>query len=151
MEIAARKYTGWKAVVRTDCKEPWTTLCFPSLDECPYTFPDFSPAGWSAYNSVLVYITTSLFESLQIEKAINGLVGIWWKRRFFFKDGDWIGMTTKEKAFPFKIPQFANAIVQIDAFVDHVFLETDKGTIVISVKDGDVEPYSWPLFVFLGI
>jgi len=143
MEIQARWYPDWKAVVRTDCKEPQTTLCFPSLEDCPYRFPEFSPTGWSAGpKSVLIYITTGLLESFTVNSVEGTVHGMWWKNRVT-NDGDWVGMATKEIRFPFVIPSFSNAIIQTGPW------EIMPGTvrvnnIEVNVSNGSVDLYQWP-------
>ena len=143
MEIQARKYEGWKAVVRTDCREPNDTLCFPNLESCPYTFPEASPTGWSALNSTLIFITTDSGERLRVEGVEGPLVGIWWKGRIS-NEGDWIGMDTKRRELPFLIPEAANAIVQINALLDTAVIDTDRGRIERRALDGWANPYRWP-------
>jgi len=59
-------------------------------------------------------------------------------------DGSWIGMGTKPVSYPFVIPRFSNAIIQVGRIVDSVALETNRGTIEVPATDGWANPYQWP-------
>jgi len=144
LEIQARWYTGWKDVVRTDCKNPKNALCFPSPEACPYEFPEFSLYGWNAHDSTLVFITTGILEGLWIDGVPGGAIGIWWKNRMT-NAGNWVGMGTRDVSYPFVIPGFSNAIIQVGKIVDRVVLETDKGRIEVTAMDGWANPYAWPV------
>jgi hypothetical protein len=145
MDIQARRYKGRKTVIRTDCAEPRVSLCFPSLEACPYKFPSYSPSGWAAYDSTLVFITTEWWESLRIDGIEPKKVSvIAWKNRLSNKGG-WVGMEAYPvSTYPFIIPSFSNAIIHVAEMVDSVILETDKGRFDLGALDGWANPYSWP-------
>jgi hypothetical protein len=134
----ARYYTGWKAVIRTDGSEPWDTLSFPSLDQCPYIFPPASPSGWNACNSTLIYITTHdkplRIDGIQTDGKTASDLGVWWET-------DWMGMTTKPVTFPIIIPPNQKAIIQINHKADDVTLETNppqiESMLLYSLKNGE--------------
>lgn len=109
--IEARYYIGWKSVIRTDGKEQKDTLSFQSSESCPYIFPPYSPSGWSALNSTLIYIKTGskplvINRILENNKPVNDIAGVWWET-------GWMGMGTKPVKFPIIIPQNQRAIIQI--------------------------------------
>ena len=135
---AARYYTNWKAVVRTDGSEPWDTLSFPTPDQCPYTFPSQSSAGWNAYNATLVYLVTGdkpqrIDEILADGKPASD-IGVWWET-------GWMGMSTKPVAFPMIIPANQKAIIQINHKADTVTLKTNPPQIesmqLYSLRNGE--------------
>ena len=109
--VEARYYFGWKSVVRTDGKEPESTLSFPSLEECPYKFPSFSLGHWSAFNSTLIFIKTgsqpmAIKEISENGNFVEGIIGVWWET-------GWMGMGTHPIEFPIIIPANQKAIIQI--------------------------------------
>ncbi len=136
---AARYYAGWQAVVTTDGTEAQDTISFPSLDQCPYTFPSISPSGWHAYNSTLVYLTTGN-DPLRIDgilgdgKIVTDITGVWWET-------GWMGMGTNPVTYPIIIPPNQRAIIQIDHKADNVTLETNppqiNSMLLYSLESGE--------------
>jgi hypothetical protein len=141
--IDARYYVGWKSVIRTDGKEVDDTLSFSSLNECPYIFPSFSPTGWSAFNSTLLYIITGA-EPLGIDNILEGensivrdLVGVWWQT-------DWMGMGTKQIKFPIIIPPNQKAIIQLNHIIKDnnlTLFSIDLSGLTKLNKDGSSMPW----------
>jgi len=153
LEIQARWYSGWKDVVRMDCKNPKNALCFPSPESCPYRFPSYSKGGWNAYNSVLVFITTEPFETFTTDSVkVDGkdaagiITGCWWKSRLT-NDGGWVGMEEKgvppAPRLPFTVPPYSNAIIQIGTGTMPKTVELNGVT--LNVLDGWANPYAWPV------
>jgi hypothetical protein len=157
MDIQARWYSGWKDVVRTDCKNKQNALCFPSLKDCPYKFPSYSQGGWSAYGSILVFITTEPFESFTLKSAeVEGkdvtpqgfprIVGCWWKSRMG-NEGGYVGMEETGAPWtprvPFNVPAYSNAIIQIGDYESMPKNVSVNGN-VLGILDGWANPYSWP-------
>jgi hypothetical protein len=134
----ARYYTGWKAVVRTDGSEPWDTLSFPTLDQCPYTFPrNFT--CWNALNSTLVYLVTGdnplrIDEVLVDGKITSDITGVWWET-------GWVGMATKPVIFPVVIPPHQRAIIQLNHKAKTVTLRINspqiENILLYSLKNGE--------------
>jgi hypothetical protein len=152
LQIQARFYSGWKDVIRTDCKNKLNALCFPSLKDCPYKFPSYSSEGWSAHNAVLIFITTEPWESLtvtslQVDGQTPGIVGCWWKSRMG-NQGGWAGMEEKGAPImpklPFQVPGYSNAIIETQEYA--TMPKTVKvNDMVLNVLDGWTNPYSWPV------
>lgn len=110
--IAARYYEGTQIVISTSSEESSDNLSFSSTEKAPYVFPSFSPDGWSANNSTLIFIKTG-DEPFRIDNISEGgsplkdLIGVWWET-------DWKGMGTKPLSFPIVIPPQQKAILQIN-------------------------------------
>ena len=159
MQVQARWYKGLKDVVRTDCKNKLNALCFPSLESCPYKFPSYSPTGWNAYNSILLFITTEPFESFTVsslevdgkdvtsKEAYPGVVSAWWKSRMG-NEGGYVGMEEKDAPWtpriPFHVPAYSNAIIQIGDYETKP-ISVKVNDFVLPVLDGWTNPYSWPV------
>jgi hypothetical protein len=135
----ARYYAGWQAVVTTDGTEAQDAMSFPSLDQCPYTFPSYSPSSWYAYNSTLVYLTTGN-DPLRIDgiladgKTATDITGVWWET-------GWMGMGTNPVTYPIIIPPNQRVIIQIDHKADNVTLETSppqiNSMLLYSLESGE--------------
>lgn len=110
---AARYFKGWKSVVRTDGADANNTLSFSSQSDSPYIFPKFSPTGWNAFNSTLIYVKTGN-EPLRIDGIYGNTtfvgsseLNVWWET-------GWMGMGTKPVNYPITIPSNQRAIIQIE-------------------------------------
>jgi hypothetical protein len=134
----ARYYPDWKAVIRTDGSEPSDTMSFPTLDQCPYTFP-LNFTCWNAYNSTLVYLVTGdnplrIDEIMTHGNTTSDINGVWWQTGY-------IGMATKPVTYPIIIPPNQIAIIQINHKTDNVTLETNPPQIdnmlLYSLKNGE--------------
>lgn len=113
-KITAIYYPGWHHVI-TETHEPDT------LTSSVYKFPHFSPHGWNALNSTLVYIKTgdkplNIENILDNDKPIHGIGGIWWET-------NWVGMATHPHKMPVTIPPHQKAIIQINHKVNNLSLE----------------------------
>jgi hypothetical protein len=119
-QYAARYYNGWKGVISTNGQGDPDMLIFPSLNSSPYVFPSFSPSGWAAYNSTLLYLVTGenplTISSILVDGSpASDIAGVWW-------ESDWIGMNTKNITYPIVIPPHQRAIIQINHKADNVTL-----------------------------
>ena len=120
--IFAVYYPNVKSVIRTDGAEQENTISFPSLEACPYEFPPYSPTGWNAFNSTLIYIKTGdehirIASILENGEPVKGIIGIWW-------ESGWMGMGTKPVEFPVIIPPNQKAIIQINHKVANLSIAT---------------------------
>ncbi len=142
---AARSYSGWKSVIRTDGKEAEDTLSFPSLKACPYKFQSVKSTSWSAFNSTLVYIKTGnkplrIASILGNGKPVNDIAGVWWET-------GWVGMGTKPVEFPVVIPSHQRAIIQVNHKTENLSIAT-IGKLENLSKLKNMKENNRPLIIF---
>jgi hypothetical protein len=129
----ARYYSGRKDVVSTNGQGDLGMIIFSSPSACPYlsAFPE-NLTSWNAYNSTLIYITTSSLPLTINSITVDGAsitAEAWWQT-----GTSWI------TGWPITIPSNQNAIIQVNQQASNIALQTYNGPIALSVADGWKNP-----------
>jgi hypothetical protein len=131
--IITQYYSGWKSVISTNGQGDSDILIFSSPSECPYinAFPQ-NFTNWNAYNSTLIYITTSssplTINSITADGTqVNATA--WWQTDTSWRTG-----------WPITIPSNQRAIIQVNQQTNNITLQTDSDTITLPVTDGRTNP-----------